>query len=57
MLAKAYENGKAINVASFLELDDVIDPAETRARILHALKPVLPLERPSGKRRPFVDAW
>lgn len=34
MLAKAYENGKAINVASFLEFDDVIDPAETRTYIV-----------------------
>lgn len=57
MLAKAYENGKAINVASFLELDDVIDPAATRSHIMHALKPLLPLARPAGKRRPFIDAW
>jgi acetyl-CoA carboxylase carboxyltransferase component len=57
MLAKAYENGKAINVASFLEYDDVIDPAETRTYILRALKSVPPVERSTGKRRPFIDAW
>jgi len=57
MLAKAYENGKAINVASFLEYDDVVDPAETRTYILHALKSVPPVERRTGKRRPFIDAW
>jgi acetyl-CoA carboxylase carboxyltransferase component len=57
MLAKAYENGKAINVASFLEFDDVIDPAETRTYILRALKSVPPVERSAGKRRPFIDAW
>jgi acetyl-CoA carboxylase carboxyltransferase component len=57
MLAKAYENGKAINVASFLEFDDVIDPAETRTYILRALKSVPPVERSIGKRRPFIDAW
>jgi acetyl-CoA carboxylase carboxyltransferase component len=57
MLAKAYENGKAINVASFLEFDDVIDPAETRTYILRALKSAPPVERSAGKRRPFIDAW
>jgi acetyl-CoA carboxylase carboxyltransferase component len=57
MLAKAYENGKAINVASFLEFDDVIDPAETRTYIVRALKSAPPVERSAGKRRPFIDAW
>jgi acetyl-CoA carboxylase carboxyltransferase component len=57
MLAKAYENGKAINVASFLEFDDVIDPAETRKYILRALQSAPPQERSSSKRRPFIDAW
>jgi acetyl-CoA carboxylase carboxyltransferase component len=57
MLAKAYENGKAINVASFLEFDDVIDPAETRNYILRALKSAPTQERSAGKRRPFIDAW
>jgi acetyl-CoA carboxylase carboxyltransferase component/biotin carboxyl carrier protein len=57
MLAKAYENGKALNVASFLEFDDVIDPAETRMYIVRALKSVPSLDRSAGKRRPFIDAW
>ena len=57
MLAKAYENGKATNVASFLELDDVIDPAETRTYILRALKSAPPPVRTAGKLRPFIDAW
>jgi hypothetical protein len=30
MIAAAYENGRALNVAAHLEIDDVIDPAETR---------------------------
>ena len=57
MVAKYYETGKALNVASFLELDDVIDPARTRDWILRALKS-LPAPQPvSGKRRPFIDTW
>ena len=30
MVAAAYERGKAVNMASHFELDDVIDPADTR---------------------------
>ena len=30
LVAMAYEHGKAINMASFLEIDDVIDPKDTR---------------------------
>jgi len=30
MIAMSYEHGRALNVAAHLELDDVIDPADTR---------------------------
>ncbi|HEX4093123.1 MAG TPA: carboxyl transferase domain-containing protein [Trebonia sp.] len=36
-VAQLYERGKALNVASLFELDDVIDPADTRAIIATAL--------------------
>lgn len=36
-VAKAYEQGKAINVASYLEIDAVIDPQETRAWLVRGL--------------------
>ncbi|WP_037571256.1 acetyl-CoA carboxylase family protein [Phaeacidiphilus oryzae] len=54
-----YERGKAVNTAAALEIDDVIDPADTRARILAALPaPGTPAARPEGReRRPFVDTW
>ena len=38
MIALAYEHARALNVASFGEIDDVIDPADTRARVLAALR-------------------
>ena len=57
MVARAYENGKAINVASFLELDDVIDPGETRTHIVRTLQSAPPPNRTANKRRPFIDAW
>ena len=37
MVAEAYQRGKAANMASHLEIDGVIDPAETRAWILRGL--------------------
>jgi acetyl-CoA carboxylase carboxyltransferase component len=44
-------------VAEHFEIDDVIDPAVTRARVVHALRSA-PTEVPrEGKRRPFVDTW
>jgi acetyl-CoA carboxylase carboxyltransferase component len=51
----AEANAKALNAAALFELDDVIDPADTRAVIdatLAAAPPVEPL--PSGR---FVDTW
>ncbi len=37
LVSQAYEKGKAINAASKLEIDEVIDPKETRSRISNAL--------------------
>jgi acetyl-CoA carboxylase carboxyltransferase component len=54
-VAHAYERGKAINMASFLEIDGVIDPAETRGWILRGLRSVPPAN--PGARRRFVDTW
>jgi acetyl-CoA carboxylase carboxyltransferase component len=57
MVQRAYEHGKALNVAAHFEIDDVIDPAATRARIVDALRSAPPPEPRVGKRRPFVDTW
>ena len=56
-VARSYERGKAINMASHFELDDVIDPAETRNRILQTLRalPLAPVRQ--GKKRPNIDTW
>ena len=52
-----YENGKAVNMASHFELDDVIDPKDSRQWITTALK-AAPRPGPrSGKKRPCVDTW
>src|SRR5690606_31153254 len=37
-VAQSYEENKALSSASFLEIDDVIDPRETRRTIVRGLK-------------------
>jgi acetyl-CoA carboxylase carboxyltransferase component len=37
LLAEAVERGQALNMASHLEIDEVIDPAETRDWLLRQL--------------------
>tara|TARA_Y100000782_G_C10164400_1_gene257026 strand:+ start:1 stop:1221 length:1221 start_codon:yes stop_codon:yes gene_type:complete len=57
MVADSYKRGKAINMASHFELDDVIDPAKTRDWILGALKSLPPKTHSEAKRRPNIDTW
>jgi acetyl-CoA carboxylase carboxyltransferase component len=55
MVAMAYDRGKAIATASLLEIDAVIDPADTRAWLLRGLCSMP--SRPRRERRRFVDTW
>jgi len=57
MVERSYASGKALNVATYFEIDDVIDPAETRQRLssVFAAAPSPPAR--AGKKRPFVDPW
>jgi acetyl-CoA carboxylase carboxyltransferase component len=58
LVAAVREQSTALNVATYFELDDVIDPAETRARIVATLRAApIPPAGPSGRRRTMVDAW
>ena len=57
MVARMYEHGKAVNYATYFELDDVIDPAESRRWILTALRSAPPPPPRTGKKRPCVDTW
>ena len=57
MVARMYRHGKAVNVASTFEIDDVIDPADSRKWIMAALQSA-PAQPPrEGKKRPCVDTW
>src|SRR4051794_23465521 len=58
LTAAAEENAKALNAAALFELDDVIDPAETRSLIARTLAAAGPAGEPPGRdRRGFVDTW
>ncbi|HEV2975652.1 MAG TPA: carboxyl transferase domain-containing protein [Solirubrobacteraceae bacterium] len=58
MVAAAYERGRGLNMAAYGEIDDVIDPADSRRWIAMLFD-----ERAeqwwqrAGKARPYVDAW
>ena len=53
--AAAQEDAKALNAAQLFEIDDVIDPAETRSVIAATLSAAGPVDRRHGHR--FVDTW
>jgi acetyl-CoA carboxylase carboxyltransferase component len=57
MVAAAYERGKAANMASHLEIDAVIDPADTRDWILRGLAATQTGVKRRRRKRNFVDTW
>lgn len=57
LIARAYENGSALNMASHVEIDDVIDPADTRGHILAVIGDARNWRSREGKKRPMVDTW
>lgn len=46
----------ALNMAAHFEIDDVIDPVDTRARVTAALD-AFPVPPSDGRRRTMVDVW
>ena len=57
MVAEAYERGKALSTATMFEIDDVIDPADTRSWIMAGLRSLPSTEPRTGKKRACVDTW
>ncbi len=58
MVAGAYERGRGISMASYFEIDDVIDPAATRRWVGTLFdEATLRWWETPGKRRPNVDSW
>jgi methylmalonyl-CoA carboxyltransferase 12S subunit len=56
LTAAAHERAKALNAATLFELDDVIDPAETRRLIASTIAAAAPAASEPQPRR-FIDAW
>ncbi len=57
-VAAAYERGRGVNMAAYGEIDDVIDPADSKRWIASLFAPGSgEWWRTPGKRRPYVDAW
>ena len=57
LVARSYEEGKATSIAAALEIDQVIDPVETRRWISRGLESCEKPARRDGKKRPFIDCW
>jgi acetyl-CoA carboxylase carboxyltransferase component len=55
MVEAAYSRGRALSAATYDEIDDVIDPADTRERVAALLGNWQP--PPPGGRRRVVDTW
>ncbi len=57
-VAAAYERGRGVNMAAYGEIDDVIDPADSRRWISTLLDDHTGAWwQRDGKKRPYVDAW
>ncbi|MBV8959412.1 MAG: biotin carboxylase [Actinobacteria bacterium] len=57
MVARMYEHGKALNTATYFEIDDVIDPVDSRRWIVTALESAPTPPPRTGKKRPNIDTW
>ena len=57
MVDRMYEHGKAVNAASHFEIDDVIDPVDSRRWIATLLAATPPPAPRATKKRPNIDTW
>lgn len=57
LVAEHYQKGKALRIAGQLEIDEVIDPAETREWIMHGLRTADTLGHRTGDDNRYVDPW
>jgi len=54
LVAQQYENGEAIHMAQTLEIDAVIDPADTRTWLVRGLSSATKAQGPAVA---YVDTW
>ena len=57
LVEKMYEAGKGLSMADHFEIDDVIDPQDSRQWVMAALRAAGPGEERASKKRPMIDTW
>ena len=57
MVDRMYRHGKAVNTASHFEIDDVIDPLDSRKWIVAGLRSTPSNAPRTVKKRPNIDTW
>ncbi len=57
MVAKLYEQGKALSIATIFGVDDTIDPADSRRWLANLLKAVRAAPPRQRAKRPGIDTW
>jgi acetyl-CoA carboxylase carboxyltransferase component len=57
LVEKMYEAGKGLSMADHFEIDDVIDPQDSRQWVMAALRAAGPEEERASKKRPMIDTW
>ncbi len=57
LVADAYAWSRALNAGMVFEVDDVVDPASTRAWLVMGLNSMPPKPAREGKKRAWVDTW
>ena len=56
-VGRMYEHGKGLNTSTYFEIDDVIDPVDSRRWITTALESAPAPPARTGKKRPMIDTW
>jgi len=57
LVAEAYAWARAVNAGTVFEVDDVIDPANTRKWLIMGLNSVPPAPVRTHKKRAWIDTW
>ena len=57
LVDRMYEVGKALSMADHFEIDDVIDPSDSRRWIVRGLKAARAKESTKWGNRPMIDTW
>jgi len=57
LVARMYDAGRGLSMADHFEIDDVIDPQNSRQWITTALRAAGQATKRTGKKRPMIDTW